>query len=129
MSTLVRRYPGTPEQISRIRAWTLQHVPTDCADCADTAALVVTEAVTNALLHTRSGLPGGTITVSICPLDNGHIRIGVTDQGDTDAPAPNPHRDGGRGLHLIHALTHDCGLNGGPNGHTLWADLTPSGTT
>lgn len=121
MSTLIRRYPGNRSSVPLIRAWTLEHVP---ADVRDAAALMVSEAATNALLHSRSGLPGGTITISIRPLDDGAIRIAVTDQGDTASPAPDPARNGGRGLALIHAFTRDCGLTGGPNGHTFWADLT-----
>ncbi|MGP4027146.1 ATP-binding protein [Actinomadura sp. 3N407] len=120
MTTLIRRYPGTRDQVPQIRAWTVEHVP---AEVQDAAALVVTEAATNALRHSRSGLPGGIITVSVRPLDDGGVRIAVTDEGSTGAPAPEPDRDGGRGIHLIHALARDCGLAGGPNGHTVWADL------
>ncbi|MGP4027251.1 ATP-binding protein [Actinomadura sp. 3N407] len=121
MSTLIARYPGLADQIPHIRAWTVEHVP---ADVADEVALVVTEAATNALRHSRSGLPSGTITVSIRPLRRGRVRVAVTDQGDLHKPEPEADRDGGRGLHLIHELATECGLTGGPSGHTLWAEFT-----
>ncbi|MGP4027221.1 ATP-binding protein [Actinomadura sp. 3N407] len=121
MTTLIRRYPGDAAQVPQIRAWTVEHVP---AEFADNAALVVTEAATNALRHSRSGLVGGTVTVSIRALPHGGVRVAVTDEGDTDAPEPEPGRHGGWGLSLIHSLVHDCGLAGGPNGHTFWADFT-----
>ncbi len=51
-------------------------------DQAEAAALCVSELVTNALLHTRSGLPGATVTVSFETLPGcGTLRIAVSDDG------------------------------------------------
>ncbi len=53
--------PGRPEQVSRARAY----VAALAGAAAETAALLTSELVTNAVLHTRSGRDGGTVTVVV----------------------------------------------------------------
>src|SRR2546421_260028 len=97
---VIRRFPGRPEaaQAARdlCRSVLAGHPVGDVAD------LVVTELVANAVAYTRSGLPGGTVTVSVqCRADG--VLIRVTDQGGPGAPAliaAAPGAEHGRGLAL-----------------------------
>ena len=75
---------------------------------ADDAVTVTSELVTNALLHSRSGQPGGHLTVRVDhALDS--VVIAVTDQGSCVEPARLPQQrpvDGawherGRGLLIV----------------------------
>ncbi|MFE3460599.1 ATP-binding protein [Nocardiopsis aegyptia] len=73
-------------------------------------ALVTSELVTNALVHTASGLPGGTVRVELehKPL---HLVLSVTDDGPRPGQDPtypavpdlDPARPGGNGLRLVDA--------------------------
>ncbi len=90
---------------------------------AQPVSVAVSELVTNALRHTASGLPGGTIRVEIerTPL---HLELRVTDNGPKPGlaatlpavPELEPLRPGGNGLRLVEALCsywewkqHSCG--------------------
>jgi hypothetical protein len=80
---------GDPAQIGVIRGWVRALVPDALAW---PVALTATELATNALLHTRSGQPGGNIAVSVRTDPDGAIRLAVTDNGTptpTDAQADN----------------------------------------
>ncbi|RCV52070.1 ATP-binding protein [Marinitenerispora sediminis] len=107
--------PGTPAGVRTARALTTAtlagHYP---APVVDTAQLCVSEAVTNALRHTHSGDPGGTVVLRLYTLTLGaSLYIDVQDQGPLkpdDRPRVSEHAadsvaEGGRGLYLIHELT------------------------
>src|SRR5215469_10690530 len=72
--------PGEPEQVSRVRGFVTRRL----ADAAlpgvdsDAATLLTSELVTNAVLHTESGRPGGTVSVVVLALPDG-VLIEVTD--------------------------------------------------
>lgn len=93
-------------------------------DMRDAAALVVSELVTNALLHTSS-------EVIVCALreEHGRLRIEVTDQGDPGpVPAPRiaePDQEHGRGLLLVTRLADAWGVATASSGrgHSVWAVL------
>lgn len=93
-----------------------------CEDTCDTAALVVSELVTNAIVHTASD-------VVVCELHDGDdlVRIAVRDQGcSPDEPHPSPQRpeeEHGRGLLLVEALCHAWGAQEHGLGLLVWADL------
>ncbi|WP_055491726.1 ATP-binding protein [Streptomyces sp. TP-A0356] len=91
-------------------------------DTCDTAALVVSELVTNAIVHTA----GEHV---VCELhDQGDlVRIAVRDEGCAPGephPAPRgPEEEHGRGLLLVAALCRGWGaLEAGP-GLLVWAEL------
>ncbi|MEU8247630.1 ATP-binding protein [Nonomuraea sp. NPDC048916] len=70
----------------------------------EAARLVVTELVTNAVIHTASGRPGGVITVEINTIDGGMARIEVIDEGASAVPrprVPDQEHQNGRGLWLV----------------------------
>jgi anti-sigma regulatory factor (Ser/Thr protein kinase) len=96
----------------RLRQWQL-------AACEDVALLLVSELVTNALLHARTD-----IVVALSRV-NGSVVVEVTD-GSTAAPARRQfsvHAGTGRGLNLVAALSTDWGVRRVAGGKTVWASV------
>ncbi|MFC9916307.1 ATP-binding protein [Streptomyces sp. NPDC127197] len=94
----------------------------------DDATLIVSELVTNAIVH--SGTTSVTLTVRLL---DGVLRISVTD-GVPGTPAPSqPDADaeGGRGLQLIEYLVseHDGRWGVAEQGATVWCTLPVRGAT
>ena len=89
------------------------------ADLVDDATLVVTELVTNAVLH-----GGGLTTVEVTQIAEG-VRLAV---GDPSRVAPvfglaSPEAMTGRGLRLVAALSVRWGAEPNGNGKKVWAEL------
>jgi anti-sigma regulatory factor (Ser/Thr protein kinase) len=86
----------------------------------DDALLVVSEMVTNAVTHAASPCE---LRISVSPVA---VRVEVVDRG-TGTPDPMPPsttRTGGRGLHLVDALTAAWGVEPqAEGGKTVWAEL------
>ena len=59
----------------------------------DTVMLLISELVTNAIIHTKSGAPGGTVTVALCP-GPASVFVQVHDDGASSVPrvVPRPWR-------------------------------------
>jgi serine/threonine-protein kinase RsbW len=104
-AAITRSFPGS---VSAARSWVAGFFPVP-ATAAD-AALMTSELVTNAILYSASGLPGGTFTVSVRAGD-GPLRVDVTDQGVT-APFLAAPRGPGQGLTLVAALADASGADG-----------------
>jgi ribosomal protein S27AE len=77
---------------------------------ADDAALLTSELVTNAVLHSASGLPGGTVTVSV-RAENGSVRVDVIDQGQVPPRMAAPGGLG-KGLAIVSQLADVFGADG-----------------
>lgn len=114
-------HPGSPAQArrltrARLNGWSV------CEDTCDTAALVVSELVTNAIVHTAS-------EHIVCELHDGAdlVRIAVRDEGCAPGePHPlsaRPEEEHGRGLLLVDALCHAWGAHEQGSGLVVWADL------
>nr|BFD85444.1 hypothetical protein StreXyl84_48450 [Streptomyces sp. Xyl84] len=114
-------HPGSPAQARRLTrrrltGWSV------CEDTCDTAALVVSELVTNAIVHTASNQ-------IVCELLDGDdlVRISVRDEGCAPGePHPSPQRpeeEHGRGLLLVEALCHAWGAQEQGPGLVVWAEL------
>ncbi|HSP39094.1 MAG TPA: ATP-binding protein [Frankiaceae bacterium] len=95
----------------------------DCRgeDARDTAELLTSELVTNALLHA-----GTDLTVHVeQPKGSENIRIAVDDGSDT-APClgqPDPFALGGRGLPLVAMLAARWGWDPLPTGKRIWFEV------
>src|SRR5579872_5468592 len=66
-STVIRAslsVPGRPEQVHAARVFTSQTFGSE-HPCEPVAVLLVSEVVTNSVLHSDSCLPGGTVTVTV----------------------------------------------------------------
>ena len=93
----------------------------------DDALLLVTELVTNAVRHSRSGRPGDRVTVAVADC-GGTLHINVIDGGSADhRPQLRPEADddggGGRGLWLVQELSSAWGWQETPAGHVVWFQL------
>ena len=93
-----------------------------CAETCDTAALVISELVTNAIVHTVSSRV-------VCELHDHDdtVRIAVHDEGCAPGePHPSPQRpdeEHGRGLLLVDALSRAWGAQEHGPGLLVWAEL------
>ena len=89
----------------------------------DSASLVVSELVTNAVLHART-----EITVVLELLDDGSVRLEVSDQS-SELPQRRRYSEEsgtGRGLVLVDALSSGWGVESrAEDGKTVWAELRP----
>ncbi|WP_028649056.1 ATP-binding protein [Nocardiopsis sp. CNT312] len=140
-SALPRRLRGTPttsglllgpdlSHIAIARRWAAQATRTR-PGLAEPLALAVSELTTNAMRHTASGLPGGTVRVEIDR--TGHLELRVTDDGprpDTATtppaiPALDPFRVGGNGLRLVEAVCAYWDWTRNPDGGTAVRALFP----
>ncbi len=110
-----RSFPGCPESAGAARAWVAGFVPGSPA--ADDVTLMTSELVTNAVLYSASGLPGGTVTVSV-RTGGGSVRVDVIDQGQ--APPCSAARHGmGMGLGIVRELADSFGADGADRWFTL----------
>ena len=116
--------PGTPERVSGTRAFiarTLGHLP---GVDRDAATLLTSELVTNAIVHTDSGAPGGTVTVAVIEVPGG-VLVEVVDEGSASTPVVKGdlYAAEGHGLFLVQQLAAQWGyLRDGP-GTTVWFHL------
>lgn len=119
--------PYAPEAVSVVRrraraALSTWNLPTRVAD---DVLLVVSELVTNALVH---AVPPATLRLSRVRADAcGAVRVEVTDTGPTrpgrrSAPAPDPDEHG-RGLDIVATLSARCGTRVHCGGVSRWADV------
>ncbi|GAA1194336.1 hypothetical protein GCM10009654_59320 [Streptomyces hebeiensis] len=120
------RLPSHPRSVGRARDVLRTNIDLP-GDPGETAALLLSELVTNALRH--GSPPGRDIAVTLHRVD-GLIRLEVEDAGDF---LPRPRTPGledecGRGLALIEALADDWGVapRRGP-GKRVWVTLKVSG--
>jgi serine/threonine-protein kinase RsbW len=95
----------------------------------DVSRLLVSEAATNALLHSDSGKHGGSFWVHY-RLSDDLLRVEVRDGGGPSGPRRRVHElesMTGRGLDLFDALSDRWGVGGGPDGWMIWFELDLAG--
>jgi anti-sigma regulatory factor (Ser/Thr protein kinase) len=117
--------PGHPEQVSVARAFVARtlsaHRPgTD----ADTATLLTSEIVTNAIVHTKSGVEGGTVTIVVRGIPRG-VLVEIIDSGSAGSPVVKGdlYATDGHGLFLVQNLAAQWGYLREPAGTTVWFHL------
>jgi anti-sigma regulatory factor (Ser/Thr protein kinase) len=109
-------YPGIPEAVRAAR----RHVAAALAGvpCAGDVVYALSEVASNAVVHSRSGLPGGHFTVVADVLPGALAAIMVTDQGGpwADRAADTyPH-----GLEIVRRLAASLRIDGDEHGRTIW---------
>lgn len=122
---IVRRWPSTRRTVARARRELMDALTEwGLPELRDAAELVLSELVTNAIVHARSPR-GRLIETRVRRLPDGRVRIEVHD-ANTNPPVLRGSSDtdeGGRGLLLVDALTgHQWGVTGrGGVGKAVWA--------
>jgi anti-sigma regulatory factor (Ser/Thr protein kinase) len=87
----------------------------------DTATLLTSELVTNAVRHARTGME-----IAVSRTDDRTVRIAVTDRApaaDVRARSSADDAEGGRGLFLVEQLAVGWGSAVGDNAKTVWFEL------
>jgi anti-sigma regulatory factor (Ser/Thr protein kinase) len=109
MNALRTDLPRSPDAIGTARQLVHAHTATLGAQQREDAALMVSELVTNALVH---GI--GTISLRI-DVEAATLRVEVSDEGNVAlAPSPSPGAHGGWGLRIVDRLADDWGVLEGP---------------
>jgi anti-sigma regulatory factor (Ser/Thr protein kinase) len=84
---------------------------------ADVALLLVSELVTNAVLHARTDI---AVTVDVA---GGRMRVAVHDRSATDILTRRVGEDVGRGLLLVERLADGWGIERTGSGKGVWFEL------
>lgn len=95
------------------------------ADARHAVLLLISELVTNAVIHARS-----TVTVDLDVTDDGPVLVRVHDESTIRPTARSHHADvpGGRGMHLLDSLATRWGVEETGTGKNIWFEvdrLTP----
>jgi anti-sigma regulatory factor (Ser/Thr protein kinase) len=119
--------PGRAEEVSGARAFitrTLAAAGKRPRVDSDAATLLTSELVTNALLHTTSGAPEGTVTIVVVGVPDG-VLIEVIDDGSPGTPVVKGDlfAADGHGLYLVQQLAAQWGYLRDPAGTTVWFHL------
>ncbi|MFG1685820.1 ATP-binding protein [Nonomuraea sp. NPDC049269] len=90
------------------------------------ARLIVSELITNALIHTASGLHGGVVTVEVVAVDVEIVRVEVTDDGAVTVPRSRVSGGDechGRGLWMVERVSLRWGVRLlGAGQRAVWAE-------
>ena len=89
----------------------------------ETAALVVSELVTNAVNYSD-----GPVELTVRQAGD-QTRIEVSDTNPEAPTVREPDQQGGRGLHVLHAVAERWGVDAHANGKTVWFELASTGTS
>ena len=111
------RSPGVARQVARdaLTSWQLTHL-------TDTAVLLISELVTNAVLHAKTD--GSALALSL-EVRGRRLRIEVHD-GDLHGPRPRVPSgldESGFGFVLVNSLADNWGVRKTAVGKAVWAEL------
>ncbi|WP_432192197.1 SpoIIE family protein phosphatase [Streptomyces sp. bgisy027] len=117
----VRRIGLGPEEVGRARAVVREQLHDwDLARLADTAELLVSELVTNAVRHSH----GRPVELRLV---RGDTLLCEVDDDDHELPtllSAGPFDDAGRGLRVVSMLAREWGTSRTTAGKTVWFELT-----
>jgi len=113
--------PGLPDYVREARCIVAKALG-DLHPRSDDAVLMTSELVTNAVLHTDSCRPGGTVMITVLESAGG-VRVEVADSG-SELTAPVVRADvfaaDGHGLFLVQSLADQWGYLRDESGTTVW---------
>jgi anti-sigma regulatory factor (Ser/Thr protein kinase) len=120
-----RSFPETATSVPRARQFVAESLAPVGPEVSETAALLVSELATNAVVHAGSEF---AVTV-VYPTTSGRVRVEVADS-DRTQPAPTrppPHVPHGRGLLLVATLADEWGVQEARRraGKFIWFELSP----
>ncbi|WP_424531790.1 ATP-binding protein [Sphaerisporangium viridialbum] len=113
---------GSPESVSQARDYVRQKLGED-HPALDDVTLLVSEVVTNAVVHSDSR-DGGRVTLAIADCYD-LIHVDVVDAGSATAPRVrgDMFAEGGRGLMLVETLSHRWNVYDDAAGRTVWFQI------
>jgi serine/threonine-protein kinase RsbW len=121
---LRRTFPGEPGQVATVRNFIRRYLSGRHCPAAVVQDILVcaSELATNAVLHSRSGLPGGHFSVRIAICGRQGVCVVVEDAGGPWAGHGTSDRDAecGRGLHVVSELSDDMRVTGDASGRMAW---------
>ncbi|MFH8349156.1 SpoIIE family protein phosphatase [Streptomyces sp. NPDC018045] len=123
-------FPPRPESVGQARRFVRTALADGAPDAVETAELLVSELVTNVVLHARTE---AEVTVRLV----GHqgrraVRVQVSDHRPCHRPVPGePGRFAGQGhgLAVVRELASRYGVDTGDERKTVWFELWPDGRT
>ena len=113
--------PPEPKSATRARSLTRDYLQSSCPpEAIEIAALLVTELVTNAVLHARTPI---VVVVESSP---GVVFLAVNDQASGDPIARDYGVDAatGRGIKLVRELSTRWGVDRSEAGKRVWCEIT-----
>jgi anti-sigma regulatory factor (Ser/Thr protein kinase) len=113
--------PPEPSSATRARTLARQRLEASCSnETLETVALLVTELVTNAILHARTPL---LLTMESGP---DAVRISVEDRSREEPALQRYDADAvtGRGLALVDELASSWGVDTTPWGKIVWCEVS-----
>ncbi len=113
--------PGRPQHVREARAFVAKALG-ELHPALDTAVLLTSELVTNAVMHSSSRCAGGAVSILIMESAGG-MRVEVADEGsDLSAPVVrgDVYASDGHGLFLVQTLADQWGYLRDDNGTTVW---------
>ncbi|MCX5529881.1 ATP-binding protein [Streptomyces sp. NBC_00006] len=124
-TSVERTVSPAPEEVRAIRLESTQWLTGSCRmprHRVELLAVIVSELMTNALLHSRADRP---VTYRSCSPEPGVVRIEVDDATPATVPSPQAAREyaeSGRGLFLVDALIGELDGTWGfsPDGSVAW---------
>ena len=120
-----RSFPEAATSVPRARQFVAESLAAVVPEVSETAALLVSELATNAVVHAESEF---AVTV-VYPATSGRVRVEVADRDGTQpAPIrPPPHVPHGRGLLLVATLADAWGVHEVRRraGKSIWFELSP----
>ncbi|MFC7882660.1 SpoIIE family protein phosphatase [Streptomyces sp. NPDC057376] len=123
-ATVSRRFPGGPVSVAAARRFVRVALEGTASDLVDTAQLLVSELVTNAVLHARTE---AEVTLS---RREGLVAVRVRDRRPDRGLVPQhwpPHAGTGQGLTLVEHLASRYGVDVDDGGKTVWFELWSDG--
>ena len=118
-----REFRGDADQVAAARRFVASAIHS-AGPARDVTRLLVSEAATNAVLHSASG-NDGSFSVQYLISDD-RLRVEVHDSGGPTGPRRRVHHlesMTGRGLDLFDALSDRWGVEGDSDGWTVWFEL------
>lgn len=118
--------PPVPTSVATARKWSGEVIErVGAGQLADTIALLVSELVSNAVLHAQTVC---WLRIASVP---GRVRVEVEDQSNElpgDVSMPGPLATSGRGLALVDSLSVEYGVvTVAPSGKRIWFELETNG--
>jgi CheY-like chemotaxis protein/anti-sigma regulatory factor (Ser/Thr protein kinase) len=115
------RLTGDPRSVSAARRFVASSLePWQTGTLVETVTLLVSEVVTNAIVH------GGSDVGVVVQLTQHAARVEVTDHGNVPPAlrSPDPDEESGRGLRLVESLARTWGVRQLPgDGKTVWFEV------